>query len=47
MGNLFYRGQQISEIKRLRYAELREWNMWHELMQKEEKRQAEEMKVKK
>jgi hypothetical protein len=32
MGNLFSRGQQISEIKRLRFSEMREWNHWHELM---------------
>lgn len=39
MGNLFYRNQPISEIKNLRFAELREWNSWHELMIKEEKKQ--------
>lgn len=36
MGNLFYRHQQISEIKQLRYAELKEWNEWHEMMVKAE-----------
>jgi hypothetical protein len=38
MGNLFYRKQPISEIKKLRFAELREWNTWHEIMDKEEKK---------
>jgi len=38
MGNLFYRKQPISEIKKLRYAELREWNTWHEIMVKEEQK---------
>lgn len=38
MGNLFYRKQPISEIKKLRFAELREWNSIHELMQNEEKK---------
>lgn len=38
MGNLFYRKQPISEIKKLRFAELKEWNSWHELMIKEEKK---------
>jgi hypothetical protein len=36
MGNLFYRGQPISEIKKLRFAEMREWNKWHELIANEE-----------
>jgi hypothetical protein len=44
MGNLFYRGQSIEVIKKLRYAELKEWNEWHELMQKEEQKQAEGIK---
>lgn len=35
MGNMLYRGQPISEIKQLRFAELREWNYWHEVMDKE------------
>jgi len=39
MGNLFSRGQQISEIKSLRYAELKEWNGWHELMLESESTQ--------
>jgi hypothetical protein len=38
MGNLFFRGQHIEEIKKLRYAELKEWNIWHELMAKEEQK---------
>jgi hypothetical protein len=36
MGNLFSRGQHIEDIKKLRYAELKEWNVWHELMAKQE-----------
>jgi hypothetical protein len=32
MGNLFYRGQQISEIYKLSYFELEYWNGWHEKM---------------
>ena len=46
MGNLFYRGQSISEIKKLRFAELREWNSWHELMTKEEKKYIDEAEEK-
>jgi hypothetical protein len=38
MGNLFYRRQQISEIKKLRFAEMREWNKWHEIMIQQEKK---------
>jgi rubrerythrin len=38
MGNLFYRKQPISEIKKLRFAELREWNTWHEIMNDAEAR---------
>jgi len=47
MGHLFFRGQQISEIKKLRFAELREWNEWHELMVKEDQKQADAIKGKK
>ena len=32
MGNLFSRGQPISEIKALSFSEMREWNFWHEKM---------------
>lgn len=32
MGNLFSRNQPISEIKMLRFAEMRDWNIWHERM---------------
>lgn len=38
MGNLFYRGQPISEIYALSYAELKYWNGWHELMTQAEKK---------
>jgi hypothetical protein len=47
MGNLFYRGQSIPEINRLRYAEMKEWNDWHELMCEAEKKAAEASKGKK
>jgi len=46
MGNLFFRGQAISEIKSLRFAELREWNEWHELMVKKEQEIMDEAKKK-
>jgi len=46
MANLFFRKQPISEIKRLRYAEMREWNEYHEIMIKEEQRQIEKSKKK-
>ena len=36
MGNLFYRKQPINIIKDLRYAELKYWNGWHELMEKQQ-----------
>lgn len=39
MGNLFFRGQQISEIKKLGFKEMKYWNNWHELMVKAEKDQ--------
>jgi len=32
MGNIFYRGQPISEIYKLSYFELEYWNEWHEKM---------------
>lgn len=38
MGNLFFRKQPISEITRLRFSEIKEWNWWHEEMIKEEKK---------
>lgn len=36
MGNLFYRKQPIETIRSLRYAEMKYWNEWHELMIKKE-----------
>lgn len=36
MGNLFFRKQSIETLERLRFAELREWNTWHELMSDQE-----------
>ena len=38
MGNLFFRKQSIEVIKNLRYADMKEWNEWHELMVKEEQK---------
>jgi hypothetical protein len=46
MGNLFFRKQPISEIRSLRYAEMRYWNEWHELMIKAEKKQIDELEKK-
>jgi hypothetical protein len=46
MGNLLYRHQPISEIKKLRYAELKQWNEWHEMMVKAEEVQIEKAKGK-
>lgn len=37
MGNLFSRGQSISDIYALSYEELKYWNGWHELMAQAEK----------
>lgn len=36
MGNLFYRRQSIQVIKDLRYAEMKYWNTWHEIMEKQQ-----------
>jgi ribosomal protein L37AE/L43A len=36
MGNLFYRGQPINIIENMRFAELREWNYWHEVLSNEQ-----------
>jgi hypothetical protein len=36
MGNLFSRKQSIAVINKMRFAELREWNFWHEKMANEE-----------
>jgi hypothetical protein len=47
MGNLFYRHQPINIIKKLRYAELKQWNEWHEIMNKQELKAMEEAKGKK
>jgi hypothetical protein len=46
MGNLFYRKQSIHIIKKLRFAELKEWNSWHELMVKEEDKTIKQMENK-
>jgi hypothetical protein len=39
MGNLFFRNQPINIINSLRYAELKYWNEWHELMVEKEKKE--------
>jgi len=36
MLNLFYRKQSISDIRSLRYAELKMWNGFHEIIEKAE-----------
>lgn len=46
MGNLLYLKQPISEIKKLRFAELREWNTWKELMDKQTNKLINEMENK-
>lgn len=42
MGNLFYRGQQASEIKKMTISEIRYWNNWHDCLIKETDRQNKE-----
>ena len=32
MGNLFYRGVSVTEIKKMPYWEMKYWNTWHEVM---------------
>jgi len=44
MGNLFYRGQQITVIRSLKYSEMKYWNGWHEIMAKEESKAFEDKK---
>jgi hypothetical protein len=46
MGNLLYLKQPISEIKKLRFAELREWNTWKELMDNQVNKITEELENK-
>jgi hypothetical protein len=46
MGNLFFRKQPISEIRSLRYHEMKYWNNWHELMIKEEQESIKRMNAK-
>jgi hypothetical protein len=43
MGNLFYRGQATSDIKKMNLAELKYWNGWHEVLKEETARQNKEM----
>ena len=35
MGNLFYSKVPISEIKSMEFWEMKYWNEWYELMEKE------------
>lgn len=35
MGNLFYRGQSISEIYKLDYKQLEYWSSWHDIIENE------------
>lgn len=35
MGNLFFRGQSAEVINNMDFFEMREWNKWHERMNKE------------
>ena len=37
IGNLFYRGVTVTELKGMGYRELKYWNQWHELMAKAER----------
>jgi hypothetical protein len=39
MGNLFYRGQQTSNIRKMKLSELKYWNGWHEILVEEKERQ--------
>lgn len=44
MGNLFYRGVSIAEIKEMPYWEMCYWNKWHEAMAEADKKAAEKLK---
>jgi hypothetical protein len=43
MGNLFYRGQQASDIKKMNITELKYWNNWHDCLVEETARQNKEI----
>ena len=43
MGNLFYRGQQASEIKKMGILEMQYWNNWHNCLVEETARQNKEI----
>jgi hypothetical protein len=43
MGNLFYRGQQTSEIKKMTISEMKYWNGWHNCLTEETARQNKEI----
>jgi hypothetical protein len=34
LGNLFFRGQRVDVLNKLRYSEISYWNKWHEAMAK-------------
>jgi hypothetical protein len=36
-GNLFYRGVPTAEIKGMGFVELRYWNSWHEVIERDPK----------
>lgn len=46
MGNMFYRGQPMSEIRAADYDDLRYFDGWHKLMERAEIREAENAKGK-
>jgi hypothetical protein len=46
MGNMFYRGVQPCEIKKMQYWEMSYWNKWHESMANAELKAAKNLKEK-
>lgn len=42
-GNLFYRKVPPSEIKAMNFCELKYWNSWHEILDKTEAKQVEDI----
>jgi len=44
MGNLFYRGVNISELKKMPYYEMKYWNKWHLLFNETERKEFEKAK---
>ena len=35
MGNMFYNHQPVNIIEEMTYSDLKYWNKWHEVIQKE------------